>query len=622
MAKTSPQAQGISFDEIIGLYRSQVRGGKPVSTEALERAFPAWASEIREKLPLIVAAENNGALNKLPHVGDEMTVIGGCRIGRELGRGAMGAVYEAEQIDIGRKVAIKIIPRECTEGKVLERFAVEAQALGRIDHPNVVPVYSFGSDDQYAYLVMRQIEGASIAELLNGVGPLEVQYRMTELRSDWDVFARFATHITSALRHVHQRGLVHRDIKPANILLDKQGKVWITDFGLAKIYEQSLSLSITGDAIGTPRYMAPEQLRGMCDVRSDIYSLGLTLYEVAAGKQVWDGQSLMSMLTDRTNLSLPDISGVCDSIPDNLAKIIMKCCEMEPDRRYQTADELMIVLQRFLAKKPISDRRSPNRMTDEEYGSYRTRRMFLVSGVLMSVCLFCLAWSSIRQKSPEETLPETVAMVIPTTPVSLPAVSLIDQLADAEQENMLNIVTEYMEESIEEASEKLQYSDSAKQKLRDQVTKFTGRIRDDGGVSKDALNTFLREYRETTLPTSTRIMRLTLLVGKSGMKATEKRTGIDILRRLSTAVANEAISVKEAEIMMQFLLGRDSVPTEELEHHMVSDLELRGWLARVHSRLSQLPPEAFDLSRALQDQLGHAFDEALRDQDNWKEPKQ
>lgn len=147
---------------------------------------------------------------------------------------------------------------------------------------------------------MKYIDGRSLDKLLQPDADYSSQALLAHLQGDWHFFATMAARVADGLQHTHELGLVHRDIKPANLLLDSNRKVWITDFGLAKICD--FARSVSGDAIGTPRYMAPEQLRGVCDVRSDIYSLGITLYELAGGCRAWDDHSLQKITSQRASL--------------------------------------------------------------------------------------------------------------------------------------------------------------------------------------------------------------------------------------------------------------------------------------------------------------------------------
>lgn len=582
------------------MYISELRRGVELPIEVLAQTFPHLADQIRADLPALALIEKSMEKKKKPPTVKTSQLIGGCRIIRELGRGAMGTVYEAEQLDVGRSVALKVIPLEGNQSAI-ERFEIEAKAMGRVDHPNITPVYSYGHDKKFAYIVMKLIHGASIYDLQHGRADYRLQYWLNEIRKDWNQLATFGWAVASGLQHAHDRGLVHRDIKPANIILDREGKVWITDFGLAKLYDQQRSLSRTGDAIGTPRYMAPEQLRGICDARSDVYSLGITLYELAAGVNVWNERSKLLSESERNDLSLPLIQDVCKNIPLNLALVIMKCCEFDPQNRYQSASELQVVLQRFLDGKVNCDRRKRKRLPDHEFHKRSRRQMVLVSTGCLSLCVTAgVVWGLARSRN-SKTVSEA-----PRPAVSRSTVNLIDQLADAKHDNMLEIVTDYVEESINEASDKLNYSDEAKNKLRQHVDKLTTQIKEEGGITKETLNDFLHKYRETTLPAATRVMRASLLLQHSNLNQQEKVNGIHVLRLLATAVANKHISEMESESILTALVGRPYSQVQNLEQLHLPDDHLRGWLYNVNLRLRQLPAAAFDFSQALERELGSA----------------
>lgn len=605
MSKASYKPSDVSFSDLADMYISELRRGVELPIDVLVKSFPHLQEQIRTDLPALALLERSVEKRKSPPKVNTSELIGGCRIIRELGRGAMGIVYEAEQLDVGRSVALKIIPLEGNQSAI-DRFEIEAKAMGRVDHPNITPVYSYGHDKRFAFIVMKLIHGASIYDVQHGRSDYRLKYWLNEIQKDWNQLAAFGWAIASGLQHAHDRSMVHRDIKPANIILDQAGKVWITDFGLAKIFDHQRSLSRTGDAIGTPRYMAPEQLRGVCDSRSDVYSLGITMYELAAGVNVWNEQAKFHAAADRQDITLTPIQDVCKNIPANLAQVIMKCCEFDPQNRYQSASELQVVLQRFLDGKVNCDRRRNKRLPDHEYHRRSRRQMVLISTGCLSLCMTAgVVWGMARSRN-GKSLSEA-----PRPTVSRSAVNLIDQLADPTNENMLEIVTKYVEESIDETSENLHYSEEAKTKILQQIDKLTSQIKEQGGVTKESLNHFLVKYRETTLPAATRVMRASLLLQPSTLKQHEKVGAIAVLRRFATAVANKYISEEESEARLSALVGRPFSQVTNLEQYRLTDDHLRRWFYHVNARLSQLPPHAFDFSTALEQELGPAVQQAF-----------
>jgi serine/threonine protein kinase len=306
---------------------------------------------------------------------DAPELLAGYRVLRQIGQGGMGVVYEAEHPRLSRKLAIKVLIGQKKHSTVPERFRREAEAASRLNHPHIVSVFDFGEQNGVQYLAMAMIDGVSLdvmldqyraasrsgAETRSSAGLLtmvtaapaaanveavgeqsgsEAIHRIIGADADFRQLARLGADIASALSHAHQNGTIHRDIKPGNLILDRTGKIWVTDFGLAKVLDDRSDLSRTGDVIGTPRFMAPEQLRGHCDERSDIYSLGITLYEMASGTRAWDSLTTAQLLKIRASADLPELEEQAPFVPRPLAEIIMKACSYRPEDRYQSAQEM------------------------------------------------------------------------------------------------------------------------------------------------------------------------------------------------------------------------------------------------------------------------------------------
>lgn len=608
MSQSSFKPSDISFASLAEMFIHELRRGVELPIEALVKSFPHLEEQIRDELPVLALLENSvGRKTEIPQI-QPPTLIGGCQLLRVIGKGAMGTVYEAEQMDIGRTVAVKIIPLSGNTS-ALERFEVEAKAMGRVDHPHITPVYSYGHDQNFAYIVMKYIQGGSLYDLQQNNTNYRLKYWMNEIRKDWNQLAYLGASIASGLQHAHDRGLIHRDIKPANILLDQDGKGWITDFGLAKLFDQHRHLSRTGDAIGTPRYMAPEQLRGISDPRSDVFSLGVTLYEIVAGNQVWDKSPKSILAPEKTELTIPHLQETCPSIPKNLAEVIMKCCEFDPQNRFQTANELEIVLRRFIAGKTKCDRRKRKRLPDREFHLRSRRQLVFLHSSCLSLCITTgVIWGMNRPRSGADSQERA------NRPIMRSTVNLIDHLADSSSEDMLEIVTDYLLQSIEETSDKLHYTPEAKSQLRRQVEIFSAQIKQEGGINKETLDRFLQKYRETSLPAATRVMRASLIVEQSTLNEQEKQSAIVVLRHLAAAVANDHITEQESEAFLSALVGRSYSALSNLEQYRVPDNTLRKWVLQVNDRLSQLPASAFNPSRALEKALGTMIENSpLRD---------
>jgi serine/threonine-protein kinase len=268
-----------------------------------------------------------------------LTKAGRYQIVSELGRGSMGVVYQGFDPIIGRTVAIKTMlteglgPAEFEEFKA--RFQREAQAAGALTHPNIVTVYDFGEDSGVLYLAMEFLEGKSLQELVEGQGilPVETIIPMYE-------------QVCSALDHAHARKIVHRDIKPANIMILESGLVKVTDFGIAKM--MTLGMTQAGQILGTPNYMSPEQVKGrQVDGRSDIFSLGVILYELVTGEKPFGGQNITTVIYKIINENPIPPRELDATIPLGLSYVIQKALAKSPDERYQTCRELAEDLRNY-----------------------------------------------------------------------------------------------------------------------------------------------------------------------------------------------------------------------------------------------------------------------------------
>jgi serine/threonine protein kinase/tetratricopeptide (TPR) repeat protein len=455
-------------EEFAARYR---RGERPALQEYIDR-HPELAEEIREFFPAMVEMEQvkearekvaeppaTGPLPALERLGDY-------RILREIGRGGMGVVYEAEQLSLGRHVALKVLPRaHLVDARTKQRFEREARSAARLHHTNIVPVFGVGEHDGLPYYAMQFIEGLGLDDVLaelkrlqgeangsrsapspggavrvserkidgtsdrreaaaadvarslltgrfltseagagassdpepaelgatevvsaasasasagaDGAAPAAVAGRLSDsfsLSSSSVVLpgtasgsrsrsgrkratyaqsvARIGVQVADALQHAHAQGVLHRDIKPSNLLLDTAGVVWVTDFGLAKADDQQ-NLTHTGDVLGTLRYMAPEAFDGRTDARSDVYSLGLTLYEMLAMRPAFDEKERNRLIKQVTTGEPARLDRIKPELPRDLVTIVHKAIERDPAQRYPTAAELMADLQRFLDDEPI-----------------------------------------------------------------------------------------------------------------------------------------------------------------------------------------------------------------------------------------------------------------------------
>jgi eukaryotic-like serine/threonine-protein kinase len=271
------------------------------------------------------------------------------RIVREIGRGGMGVVYEAYQGSLNRHVALKFLPEQGD----LARFRREARATGRLHHTNIVPVFGVGAQDGRHFYVMQFIAGRGLDVVLKeraGTSGSAVRFDDRET-------ARIGVQVAEALAYAHLQGVVHRDIKPSNLLLDDQGTVWVTDFGLAHDASDTLSLTQTGDVLGTWRYLAPERFSGRGDERTDIYGLGITLYELVCGRPAYAEADRSVLVHQILHQDPPRPRQIHPAIARDLETIVVKATEREPGQRYATAEALAEDLRRFLEDRTILARR-------------------------------------------------------------------------------------------------------------------------------------------------------------------------------------------------------------------------------------------------------------------------
>ena len=430
-------------EEFMACYR---RGERPALSEYTDR-YPELAGRIRDVFSMLVLVEEGspGTGNSTDFHGDPQEAPGsrrpgpdqvaGYRILREVGRGGMGVVYEAEQLSLGRHVALKVLPTGvAADPRGLERFRREARAAARLHHTNIVPVYEVGQDGGVVFYAMQFIRGQPLDQVLQdlrdirkgpdaasgegasdppstgriasgiprslvtgitptgattdadsprpAVSPTEARGGPSDAESSpapgtssgvlpgrsipsatgsgnhhyFRSVARVGIQVAEALDYAHREGVIHRDIKPSNLLLDADSRVWVTDFGLAK--SDGEALTHTGDIVGTIRYMAPERFRGWADPRSDVYSLGLTLYEMLLLRPAFDSNDRAELIRRIMHEEPARPRKLDPRVPRDLETIVLKAIDREPSRRYPSAGELAADLRRFLEDRPIRARRA------------------------------------------------------------------------------------------------------------------------------------------------------------------------------------------------------------------------------------------------------------------------
>ncbi len=381
-------------------YLAELEAGRRPDRRALAERFPDLpAAAMAPYLDALDAVHAASPLLQGPAeapaapAAPDAEALGDFRIVREIGRGGMGVVYEAVQRSLGRRVALKVLPfATALDAKRLQRFQHEAQAAAQLHHTNIVPVYAVGSERGVHFYAMQLIEGQNLAafiddlrrnaergarsaELASAPRPAPraprsetrpevaagLSTRRPERKEDFfRTAARLTAQAAEGLDYAHEMGVIHRDVKPANLLVDGRGNVWITDFGLAHFHADA-GLTQTGDLVGTLRYMSPEQAGGprvLLDHRTDVYSLGATLYEMLTLRPIFDAADRQALLC-QILCDEPRPPRAADaSIPPELETIVLKALAKSPAERYATARDFADDLHRFLRHEPIRARRA------------------------------------------------------------------------------------------------------------------------------------------------------------------------------------------------------------------------------------------------------------------------
>ncbi|MEG1291008.1 MAG: Stk1 family PASTA domain-containing Ser/Thr kinase, partial [Lachnospiraceae bacterium] len=264
------------------------------------------------------------------YLADRYEIVG------KIGTGGMSDVYKAKDHTLGRFVAIKVLKQEFSEDvNFVTKFRTEAQSAAGLEHPNIVNIYDVGSENGLYYIVMECIEGITLKTYIEKKGQLSFKEAVS-----------IAIQVGRGIETAHNKNIIHRDIKPQNIIISTEGKVKVTDFGIARA---ASSNTINSDVMGSVHYASPEQARnGFVDRKSDIYSLGIVMYEMVTGRVPFDGESTVAVAIQHLQEEMIVPSAYAPDLPISMEKIILKCTQKSPDRRYESISDLMVDLKKVL----------------------------------------------------------------------------------------------------------------------------------------------------------------------------------------------------------------------------------------------------------------------------------
>lgn len=344
--ESTPDQFDDEIAQVADAYFRARQSGETVTIDELVAQYPHLGGEIRQALEAIDLLLAPGS-EPLPEILDDF------RLERELGRGGMGIVYLATQSSLDRKVALKVM--RMADADAIARFRREARAAAALQHDHIVPIYSVGESPGLQYYAMQYIEGTSVASLIANGHELAPNTRHREKLSR---IARWGADVADALHHAHQQGINHRDIKPSNLMIDRQERIWLTDFGLAGGSHASADEG-AGSYQGTPNYMSPEQALAIdapVDHRSDIYSLGITLIEWLTGRSVVGGENAVESLTQLQHNCVEGQRTLLKPYGRDCLAVLEKCTVREPQSRYQSCADLATDLRALAQRRPVAAR--------------------------------------------------------------------------------------------------------------------------------------------------------------------------------------------------------------------------------------------------------------------------
>ena len=388
------------FESIVGEYLDRLNDGQRIEPEEILIEHPKLGPAILDDLRAFLDVDATGSAIESNDEDGFPRRLADYTLRRMLGRGGMGVVYEAWEESMDRVVALKVLPPAiAADERATARFVREAQLAGRLSHPNVVGVYGMGVKESTPYFAMEYVEGETLAEILAKVrgaeSVIETPFGVPGELGFYSALAKAMAAVADGLQHAHERGVVHRDIKPSNLIVGRQGALRILDFGLARLEGQE-GLTLTGDVLGTPLYMSPEQARReriTVDHRTDVYSLGATMYEALSGFPPFRGRDhadTLSQIIERDPISIRRSNS---GVPEELETIVLKCLRKDCGDRYGTAEALAQDLRRFTRGDPIEAR--PRTRWEVAFNRWNRRRMPISIGFVgLALCaaVVWLAW--------------------------------------------------------------------------------------------------------------------------------------------------------------------------------------------------------------------------------------
>jgi hypothetical protein len=419
-----PTDSGAALARALDSYLAALKAGQAPQRAAVLAAHPNLAAALE---PCLAALDFLHRAEQAP--GDAPVRLGDFRIVREIGRGAMGVVYEAEQLSLRRRVALKVLRLAWAvtpDATDQARFQREAEMAARLHHTNIVPIFAIGCEQGVHYFAMQLIEGQSLACRAGPFPPRDV--------------AGWGRQAAEALAHAHARSVIHRDVKPSNLVLDGEGVVWLTDFGLARGVDETV-LTAAGAPLGTPRYMSPEQVVAAqpIDHRTDVYSLGATLYELATGQPLFEADNVPQLLARVREEEPVAPRKHRPDLPRDLETILLRCLAKSPDERYPSAAALADDLRAFTEDRPIKARRprllerARRWLTGKRFTASTVARAGIAAAVIAA--LLVLWGLAVRRQWSEG---ETTQLIVEKDPGGLPIdFSLTGELLDARRDRLL-----------------------------------------------------------------------------------------------------------------------------------------------------------------------------------------